>query len=152
MNDPMPVRAFRDGENYSWDDVPLKEYKTEGTHFRDITRQVLFSDEHGLPSELRYFEVAPGGHSTLERHQHIHAVMILRGRGRVLVGSKIYPIAAFDLVHVQPLTWHQFRADDDSPLGFLCLVACDRDRPLRPTPEDADLLRQDPAVADFIRL
>ena len=27
-----------------------------------------------------------GGYSTLERHQHAHAVMILRGSGRVLVG------------------------------------------------------------------
>ena len=69
---------------YRWKGVPLLAYKAEGgTHFRDITRQVLF-DEEPEGVQLRYFEVAPGGHSTLEWHVHSHAVVILRGRGRAL--------------------------------------------------------------------
>lgn len=147
------VRTFRaTPEGFRWDDVPLKEYKPEGTHFKDITRQTLFGETEGLTSQLRYFEIAPGGHSTLERHEHIHAVVIVRGRGRVLVGDAVEAIAAFDLVHVPPMTWHQFRADTDAPLGFFCLVACDRDRPMRPSAEDAEALRATPGVGDFIRL
>jgi hypothetical protein len=38
------------------------------------------------------------------------------------------------------MTWHQFRAAPDSPLGFLCLVAADRDRPQLPTPAEAERL------------
>ena len=38
----------------------------------------LFHDD-ALACELRYFEIAPGGHSTLERHDHLHSVMIIRG-------------------------------------------------------------------------
>lgn len=148
-----PVRRFReDDDGFRWDDVPLKHYKPVGDHFRHITRQVLFGEEEALTSQLRYFEVGPDGHSTLERHEHVHAVLILRGRGRVLVGDAVHPIRAYDLVYVPPGTWHQFRADDDAPLGFLCLVACDRDRPHRPDDDEAAALRAHPVAGPFIRL
>lgn len=148
-----PVRKFApESDAYRWADVPLKTYKPEGTHFLDITRQTLFGEPEHLASELRYFEIAPGGHSTLERHAHVHAVVLLRGRGHVLVGNEVFAVEAFDLVHVPPFTWHQFRADEDVPLGFLCLVDCDRDRPQRPTPEEAEALRALPVVGDFIRV
>ena len=127
-------------------------YKGEGDHFRDITRQVLFGAEAGVACELRYFEIAPGGHSTLERHEHTHAVMILRGAGRVLVGSELYDVGPHDLVRVAPLTWHQFRTEGDSPLGFLCLVDAERDRPQRPTGAELAELRADPRIAEFVRV
>lgn len=37
------------------------------------------------------------------------------------------------------------------PLGFLCLVRCDRDRPTLPTADDLAALRADPDIAAFIR-
>lgn len=152
-NDPAPLRRFRRSESgFRWDDVPVKTYKPEGTHFRDVTRQVLFEGDAGFPTQVRYFEIAPGGHSTFERHEHPHAVLILRGRGRALVGETVASVAPFDLVHVPPMTWHQFLAAPDAPLGFVCLVPCDRDRPMRPTPDEAAALRTHPALRDFIRL
>ncbi len=150
----VPIRKFiaHAGE-YRWTDVPQLQYKETGTHFKQITRQVLFGG-HGdsLPTEFRYFEMAANGYSTLERHQHEHAVLILRGSGRVLVGEQVYPVAAFDAVYIAPQTWHQFRAHEDEPLGFLCLVDCTRDRPVRPSEEDLRALRSIPQVADFIRV
>lgn len=147
------VRKFDNtGGEYRWHDVDLLQYKPTGTHFRDITRQVLFGDEHGLPTQLRYFEVAPDGHSTLERHEHVHAVLILRGRGEVLLGDHVEGVATFDTVYVAPQTWHQFRANRGEALGFLCLVPCDRDRPQRPDADDLDLLRKNPDIRDFIRI
>lgn len=134
-----------------WEDVPVLAYKQEGAApFRDVTRQVLF--EHAaLGCQLRYFEVAPGGHSTLERHEHVHAVMVLRGRGTALVGREVLPLALHDLVEVPALTWHQFRADGDQPLGFLCMVNAVRDRPQLPDADALARLRADPDVAAFIR-
>jgi mannose-6-phosphate isomerase-like protein (cupin superfamily) len=76
--------------------------------------------------------VAPGGWTTLERHHHVHNVMVIRGRGRCLVGETTYDLAQNDLVSVPPMTWHQFHAADDEPLGFLCLVNRERDRPQLP--------------------
>ena len=138
-----------------WEGVDVLAYKTgprgDGeAPFRDVTRQVLF-DEAELACQWRYFEVAPGGWSTLERHEHVHAVLVLRGRGRVLVGDAVSHLGLHDLVSVPPLTWHQFRAADDEPLGFLCLVNADRDRPQLPDEaERAALAAADPEVAEFL--
>ncbi len=103
---------------FRWDGVDLHAYKQDGSApFKDVTRQTLFRDE-ALAGELRYFEVAPGGHSTLERHEHVHAVMILRGRGRCLVGDEVRDVSALDLVSIPPMTWHQFRRRRRSRSAF----------------------------------
>ena len=143
----MTVRRFN---AFGWENVPVLSYK-EGGPYKDVTRQILFEGEESLLAQWRYFEVAPGGHSTLERHQHIHYVMILRGRGACLVGDAITDIAEHDLVEIRPMQWHQFRAAEDAPLGFLCVVATERDRPQLPTADDLAALRRDTKIAEFIR-
>ena len=143
------VRRFHG--KFRWEKVTLQDYKSHGSHFRNVTRQVLFDQPHGLSSELRYFEVAPAGYTSLEQHRHPHAVMVLRGRGMALVGEEISQITPFDLIIVPPLTWHQFRALDDSPLGFLCLVDASRDRPIRPSDRELAVLRNHPGIGPFIR-
>jgi quercetin dioxygenase-like cupin family protein len=128
--------------NFHWEDVDVLAYKQEGTApFKDVTRQVLF-EGGGVPAQLRYFEVAPGGHTTLERHQHVHAVMVIRGHGQCLVGDQAWDINLHDLVRVPPMTWHQFHAGADEPLGFLCMVASDRDRPQLPADDDVAEITQ----------
>ncbi|HQR55000.1 MAG TPA: cupin domain-containing protein [Burkholderiaceae bacterium] len=136
------VRRFGETADgaYGWESVERLKYKDEGSApFKDITRQVLF-EQPDQAAQLRYFEIAPGGYSTLERHQHTHAVLILRGRGTVRIGSEVQPIGERDLVTVDPLVWHQFHAAPDSPLGFLCLVASERDRPQLPSEDDRTAL------------
>ena len=130
-----PLVRKHDG-TFHWDGVDVLAYKQEGSApFKDVTRQVLFGGP-GLPVQLRYFEVAPGGWTTLERHEHVHNVMVIRGHGRCLIGDQPHELKVNDLVSVPPLTWHQFLAAPDAPLGFLCLVASDRDRPQLPTAEE----------------
>ena len=138
--------------DFTWEEVPVLASTQDGTApVRDVTRQVLFADAD-LGCQLRYFEVAPGGHSTLERHEHVHAVMIVRGAGRALVGEQVMSVALNDLVHVPALSWHQFRADADTPLGFLCMVNAQRDRPQLPDATALAQLRAQPEVGEFIRV
>ncbi|MBI1208139.1 MAG: cupin domain-containing protein [Azospirillum sp.] len=133
-----------------WDGVACQAYKEEGAApFKAVSRQVLFSQPE-LAAELRYFEVAAGGWSTLERHAHVHAVMVLRGHGSCLVGCVVRDIRRHDLISVPPMTWHQFRAAADQPLGFLCLVNADRDRPQLPDADDLADLCTDPGIAAFL--
>src|SRR5215470_7010773 len=123
-SDPMtksigggPVHRPTQGE-YRWQGVDVLPYKEDGgarVRFQSITRQVLFSDPE-MAGELRYFEIAPGGYSTLERHEHMHGVLILRGRGHCLVGDEVKSLEAHDLVTVPPMAWHQFRASRGEPL------------------------------------
>jgi quercetin dioxygenase-like cupin family protein len=134
-----------------WDGVDVLAYKRDpASPFRDVTRQVLF-DDPALASQLRYFEVAPGGHTTLERHEHAHAVIVAHGRGRCLVDGRIFELALHDLVRVPALAWHQFRAAPDAPLGFLCMVNAERDRPQLPTADELAGLTSVPAIAAFLR-
>jgi mannose-6-phosphate isomerase-like protein (cupin superfamily) len=137
--------------DHRWEGVTLLPYKEdEDALFKAVTRQVLFEDPN-LHSQLRYFEVAPGGFSTLECHAHMHAVVILRGRGHCLVGDEVRALQTRDLVTVPPMTWHQFRATQGEPLGFLCMVNAERDKPRLPSPKDLARLREDPRVAAFLR-
>lgn len=135
MSDAPIVRKHAGG--FHWEGVDVLRYKQDSeAPFRDVTRQVLFEGA-GLPVQLRYFEVAPGGYTTLERHEHVHNVMVIRGRGQCLVGNQAWDLETHDLVNVPPMTWHQFHAAADEPLGFLCLVSAERDRPQLPSAEDA---------------
>jgi mannose-6-phosphate isomerase-like protein (cupin superfamily) len=155
MDDEMMATGdrtiHRKAKDYRWEGVEELPYKEDDRAlFKSITRQVLFSDPD-MQGELRYFEMAPGGFSTLERHEHMHAVLILRGRGHCLVGGEVKSIETRDLVTVPPMTWHQFRATKGEPLGFLCMVNATRDKPQIPSAEDLANLAQDAKIAAFLR-
>ena len=140
-------RAQRD---YRWEGVECLPYKEdERALFKSVSRQVLFSDPD-LAGELRYFEVEPGGFSSLERHEHMHGVLILRGRGHCLVGNEVRAVETRDLVTVPAWTWHQFRATRGEPFGFLCMVNRERDKPQLPTEADLAALATEPEIAAFL--
>jgi quercetin dioxygenase-like cupin family protein len=141
----------RQTDPFRWDGIPVSVYKPGGSHFQRITRQLLFDGGEGLTCQLRYFEIETGGYSSLERHRHEHALIVIRGKGRALVGDRILDLATLDLVRVPPLTWHQFHAAGEEPFGFLCMVDCGRDVPERPDAEALAALRADPGIAQFIR-
>ncbi len=143
------LRAFVDG--FRWQGVAHLPYKEEGSApFKEISRQVLFADAK-LGCELRYFEMAPGGYSTLERHAHVHAVMILRGAGDCLLGDEVRAVKPYDLISIPPLTWHQFKATQGEAFGFLCMVNAKRDKPQLPSAAELKALKADPRLADFLK-
>ena len=78
--------------------------------------------------------------------------MVVRGRGQALVGTEIHGLGTNDLVRVPPLTWHQFRATGTEPLGFLCLVSSERDKPQRPSESDLAALSADSRIGSFLRV
>ena len=79
---------------------------------------------------LRYFEIAPGGFSSFEQHAHEHAVFVLRGQGEVQLGEQVHALGHGDVVYVAHER-HQFRNPSATePLGFLCIVDAQRDRPV----------------------
>ena len=86
--------------------------------------------EAGLNFELRYFEIAPGGYSSLEHHAHGHAVVIVKGTGAVRLGEVTEPVSPLDVVYVAPHDVHRFLAGAGEALGFLCVVDRARDRPV----------------------
>jgi quercetin dioxygenase-like cupin family protein len=137
-------------ETARWEGVAHMPYKQDrSAPFKDISRQVLF-DDPALSCQLRYFEMDAGGYSTLERHEHAHAVMILRGHGHCLVGEEVREVGPQDLIRIPGWTWHQFRATQGEAFGFLCMVNQERDRPQLPTEDDLARLMEVDAVRTFL--
>ena len=138
MHTPSKVLKF---DGFRWQGVEVAAYKAEGRAalFKDVTRQTLFGHGEGegdLNFITRYFEIQPGGYSTLEKHLHPHVVIVLRGSGRVVLDRHTYDIAPCDCVYVSPGVLHQFQATGDEPLGFLCVVDRLRDRPQLPSDDE----------------
>jgi len=150
MDSEQPANFRLTRDDFRWDGVAYQPYKQDGeAPFKDISRQTLFHDD-ALACELRYFEMDTKGFSSLERHEHAHAVMILRGRGQCMVGDEVRDMKQFDLITIPAWTWHQFRANAGEPFGFLCMVNMKRDRPVLPAQEDLERMRTNPAVAAFL--
>ena len=139
--------AFSPDAN-SWSGIEPVGYRAgrrdePGQGYRGVTKHVI-SGDRGEPSsfEVRYFEIEPGGYTRLEKHRHVHSVTIIRGRGYAVVGGDIHPLGTFDHIYVGPMTMHQFVNDAAEPLGFICVVDAERDKPQPATDDEfADLSR-----------
>lgn len=142
-------------DRYTWEGIPKKDYKTETTNFKDISRFSLLGegpDDHELNMQTRYFEVKPGGYSSLEQHRHPHSVVILRGAGTVVLNDEVFDIALHDVIYISPETVHQFHADKGDYLGFLCVVDRYRDKPVIPDMTVIDALVGNGEARKKIRL
>lgn len=134
---PVPREArtilehLRFHPNFTWEGRPTTAYKPDDRlPFRDVARTELvgtFGEKTAF--DLRYFEIAPDGFSSREKHLHAHVVIGVRGYGTLINGETAQPIAALDVAYVPPLRPHQLRNDGSEPFGFLCIVDHERDRP-----------------------
>lgn len=119
--------------------------------FAAVTRHTLAHPEE-LPAnwEIRYFEFEPGGYSSLEKHRHVHFVIVLRGCGRVLVGDRVVVCRPFDAVYVPSLAPHRWMNAGAEPFGFLCTVDRDRDRPMPLEDREWETLGSNPETAPYV--
>jgi quercetin dioxygenase-like cupin family protein len=129
---PAGSRVLRYQPGCRWDGVPVMEYKQAAEHHGGVSRVTLVGGQGETTAfHVRYFEMAPGGFTTLEHHVHEHAVIILRGRGQVQLGETHHELGFGDTVYVAPDEPHQFRnLSATEPFGFLCVVDAARDRPV----------------------
>lgn len=124
----MPGGISR-SEGYAYPDVALTTYKDEPGTWVAVTRRVL-AEASGTKFETRYFEVAPGGYTSFERHGHEHIVIVQRGQGRVRLNDAWSEIGPGDTVHIGPHISHQFANAGEEPFGIVCIVDRERDRPV----------------------
>ena len=128
---------FRPG--FEWGGRDASPYSTAGADaaqtpsFRGV-RRVELVGRFGEPTrtDLRYFEVEPGGHTSRERHVHSHIIIGARGEGRLLAGGRQEVLRTNDVAFVPALQPHQLRNEAAEPFGFFCIVDHRRDRPLAP--------------------
>jgi quercetin dioxygenase-like cupin family protein len=132
-----------DPRTFGWEGAEEREY------LDTVTRHVLAGPADAA-FQVRYFEVAPGARTNLEKHEHVHVVMALRGRGRALIGSDVVEMEPFDVVQTPPLAPHRWINPGDEPFGFLCTVDAERDRPQPLSDEELAALAADPRTAPFL--
>jgi quercetin dioxygenase-like cupin family protein len=152
---PSPLIGF-DPTAFRWADVEGQTYKLargdeRGMGWKGVTRHALASPAI-LPAafETRYFELEPGGYSSLEKHRHVHFVIVLRGSGLALIGDRVHEIEPFDAVYVPPLAPHRWLNAGQEPFGFLCTVDGERDQPSALDEDEWERLRSDPLTAPHV--
>lgn len=127
MADVGIVRRRRD--DGTWEGVVPRRYEA------GAERHTLIGAADGADDvELRYFRIPAGGASARERHAHEHAIVILEGRARVLLGEARHDAGPGDAVFVASGEEHQLEAAGETPLGFLCTALVHRARPDGATP------------------
>ncbi len=129
---PLAERVFRHAPAFEWSARPSSAYKDAADlAFKGVRRVVLVGKyAERTNADLRYFEVEPGGYSSLERHLHTHLIIAARGTGVLVVGDERCELNANDVAYVEPLEPHQLRNESDQPFGFYCVVDHERDRPM----------------------
>ena len=124
---------FRPG--YEWAGRESSPYKTAAADsdlapFRGVRRVELVGRfGESTRSDLRYFEVEAGGHTSRERHVHSHIIIGARGEGRLVTGNREVVVKPNDVAFIPPLETHQLRNETQEPFGFFCIVDHLRDRP-----------------------
>ncbi len=127
---PNKDRVFRYKGNFRWSGVKTERYKEKDGGWSAIARNVLIGSQgESAKFHLRYFEIEPGGFSSLEMHKHEHVVICVRGRGKVRMGKKSYVLNHLDTVYMAPDTIHQLKNPYNEPFGFFCIVNAKRDKP-----------------------
>lgn len=113
---------------FAWAGVSPQVYSERDA--ASILKHVLIGQAEGAGGfELRYFEVPPGGKTTLDRHAHDHGVLVLQGRGRLLLGDQALELDYGDVVYISSYEVHQFECLGASVLGFACIKSTGQKNP-----------------------
>jgi quercetin dioxygenase-like cupin family protein len=127
MNYKVRFLKFSD---FNWEGVEVKQYKDERNTWLNVSRRVIVGKSgESTKFHVRYFEIAPGGYSTLEKHRHEHVVICVRGKGLAIAGDDVYEMNFMDVIYIGSNVPHQFINQSDEPFGFICIVDAKRDKP-----------------------
>ncbi|MBL7200228.1 MAG: cupin domain-containing protein [Anaerolineae bacterium] len=105
-----------------WEGVPVGRYPPSKEMQGVSVRWLIGPQEKAPTFALRYFEIEPGGWTSLDRHAHEHGVFILKGRGQVRIEEEWFEVEFGDVIYIPPNEVHQLRSLGDEPLGFLCVI------------------------------
>ncbi len=126
-------RVLKHKGDCSWKGVKPSVYKEgSGGDWTQVARHPLVAGLSGEQTKfhLRYFEVSPGGYTSLETHRHEHVVVVVKGRGKVRLGRRTRELGYMDIAYIGPMEPHRLFNPYEEPFGFFCIVDALRDRPV----------------------
>ncbi len=126
-------RLLKFSSDFQWQSRPSSPYKDASDDSFKGVRRIELIGKYGekTNTDLRYFEIEPGGYSSREHHQHTHVVIGARGQGVLLIGNERMILSKDDVAWIEPQEVHQLRNETNEPFGFYCIVDHERDRPIR---------------------
>ncbi|MCG3148958.1 MAG: hypothetical protein PCFJNLEI_02410 [Verrucomicrobiae bacterium] len=102
-------------------DVPAEKVEMEGV--KNCTYRVALSARDGeMSMAMRFFEVAPGGHTPLHQHGYEHEILIMEGAGTVWRAGQELPLQAGDVLYIPADEKHQFKNAGQQAFKFMCLI------------------------------
>ncbi|NQS90557.1 cupin domain-containing protein [Patescibacteria group bacterium] len=108
-------------KKFNWENVSIESY--DSSKMKGVTKRVLIGKKEGAPYfVMRYFEIKPKGWTSLDKHPHDHGVIVLKGKGKVLLGNEEIEVSFGDAIHVPPNELHQFKNTEEEPFGFICVI------------------------------
>ena len=138
-------------EGNGWTNTPVAGYT--GGEPGTVERHTIVGErkddsaQPGPALELRYFRLAAGAASRLERHEHEHYVIVGEGRGHAYIDGRMAEVGPQDVVFVGALEAHQFVNAGDEPFGFFCVVTAARDTSQALAPAEIAAIMASPAGA-----
>lgn len=92
------------------------------------TTRALLSADDGAPNfAMRRFTMGEGGGMPRHTNTVEHEQYVLRGRGRVAIGDKVYEVGAEDVLYIPAGVPHSYEVVE-APFEFLCMVPNAPDR------------------------
>jgi len=107
---------------FKYDDINLQEITMDGVD--KMTGINLIGREQGWDgSMLRVFRLAPGGHTPKHSHNWEHVNYVIKGKGKLTLGDKVYDLNPKDLAFVPTNQVHQFENPYDEDFEFICIIS-----------------------------
>jgi quercetin dioxygenase-like cupin family protein len=101
--------------------VPLEKVEMPGAE--GCAYRVAISARDGAPNfAMRFFEVAPGGHTPLHQHPYEHEIYVMAGQGTVWRAGTETPIQPGDVLFIPADEPHQFKNTGRESFQFMCLI------------------------------
>ena len=101
--------------------VPLEQVALPGAV--GCAYRVAISARDGAKNfAMRFFEVAPDGHTPLHSHPYEHEVFVLDGSGSVWRDGQEVPLQAGHVLFIPADEKHQFQNTAGKPFKFMCLI------------------------------
>lgn len=108
------------------DDLPAREMTGEG--LLDVAKRVLVSPDEGWDGwVMRLFDVGRGGHTPRHSHAWPHINFVASGTGELFLDGATHRLEPGSYAFVPGGHEHQFRADADESLSFICIVPLEGD-------------------------
>lgn len=109
------------GERMAWSGARMRHYDSDVA--AGVTENWLIGKAEGARNfAIRYYEVEVDGRTVQEEHAHDHGIVVLRGKGRVLLSDEWHDIGVGDVVYIEPNARHQLLNTGEGPLGFICVI------------------------------